>query len=93
MRLLHHFRGLAKVRVRPGGIDNRVDFALADDRPGIDRAAGFGGNGQRLAGQSGFVHLDGIAIEQARIGRNHVAAPETNDVAGDQIPQWPLPKV
>ena len=58
MSLLHQLRGLAEVGVRAGGIHHGVDFALTDDGAGIDRAAGLCGDGQRLASQSGLIHLN-----------------------------------
>ncbi len=82
MSLLDELRGLAKVGVRPGGIDDGVNLTLADDGTGVDSAAGLRGDWQRFASQGGLIHLDRVAVEQTRIRGNDVTQTETDYVAG-----------
>ena len=85
VRLLHQLRRLAEVGVRARGIDQRADFALANDRTGKHRLAGFARGGQRLSRQRGLIHLHRIAVQQARIRRHNVAQAQTDDVARHQL--------
>ncbi len=94
VRLLHQLRGLAEVGVRTGGVDHRVDLALADDRTREDRLAGLARGRQRLARQSGLIHLDRVARQQAGICRHDVAQAHADDVTRHQLARrrgGPLP--
>ena len=85
VRLLHQLSRLAEVGVRTGGVDKGADLTLSDDRSGEHRLAGSAGGRQRLAGQRGLIHLDGVARKQARICRHDVAQAEADHVARDQL--------
>ena len=85
VRLLHQLRGLPEVGVRTGGVDHRVDLALADDRTREDRLARLARGGQRLARQSGLIDLDRVARQQAGICRHDVAQAHANDVTRHQL--------
>ena len=89
VRLLHQLRGLAEVGVRAGGVHQRVDFALADNRPRKHSLARFARDGQRFSGQRGLIHLHRIALQQARIRRHDVAQAHADDVAGHQLTSPP----
>ena len=82
---LYHLCGLAEVGICAGGIHHCVDLALADDRSRIHSASGLGGHGQRLASQCRLIYVNGISIEQARIGWNNVAQAETDDISRHQF--------
>ena len=85
VRLLYQLRGLAKVGVRPGGIDHCVDFAHTENRPRVHSPTGFAGDGQRFSGQRGLIDFYGIALQQARVRRHDVAQSQPYYVAGHQF--------
>nr|WP_241499234.1 hypothetical protein [Chromobacterium sphagni] len=85
VRLLHQLRRLAEIGVDAGGIDQGVDFALADDGSGKDRIAGLACRGQGLAGQRRLIHLDRIACEQVGVRWHDVAQVQADDVARNKL--------
>ena len=85
VRLLHQLRRLAEVGLPTRGIDQCADFALANDRTGKHRLAGFARGGQRLSRQRGLIHLHRVAVQQARIRRHNVAQTHADDVARHQL--------
>ena len=84
-RPLHQLRRLAEVGVRTGGIDQCVDFALADDRPREHRLTGLVRDGQGLPRQRGLIHFDRVALQQACIRRHDVAQAHADDVTRHQL--------
>ena len=78
-------RCLTKIGIRSSRVDHGVNLTLADDGARIDNTAWFGGDWQRLAGQRRLIDLDGISVEKARIRRNDISQPKTDDVAWDQF--------
>jgi CRP-like cAMP-binding protein len=72
MRFLHQLGSLAEVGVGSRGVDQRVDFALAENRPGKDCFARLARGGQRFYGQRGLIHFHRIARQQAGLGRRIV---------------------
>ena len=54
-RRLHQFRRLAKIGLAAGRVDQRVDFAATNDRPGKDGVARFTRGGQGFPGQRRLV--------------------------------------
>ena len=85
LRPLHQFRRLAEIGVRTRGIDQCADLALTNDRTGEYCLAGFARGGQRLSRQRGLIHLDRVALQQARIRRHDVAHAHADDVARHQF--------
>ncbi len=85
LRLLDQLGGLAEVGVGAGGVDQGADLTLSDDRRGEHRLTGLAGGGQRFSGQRGLIHLDRVALQQARIGGHNVAQAQADDVAGYQL--------
>ncbi len=85
VRLLHQFRRLAEIGVRARGIDQCADLALTNDRTGEYGLAGLARGGQRLSRQRGLIHLDRVALQQARIRRHDVAEAHADDVARHQL--------
>ena len=82
---LHELSGLCEVGVLAGAVDKRADLALSEDRAGVDRVAGFARRGERLAGERRLVHLDRVAVEQARVSRHDVAEAHADDVARHKV--------
>ncbi len=85
VRLLHQLRRLAEVSFLARGIDHCAGFALADDRTGKHRIAGFAFGGQRLAGQRGLIHLHRVTVQQSCIRRHNVAQAHADDIARHQL--------
>ena len=69
----------------PRAVDEGADLALANDRCGKHRLAGCSRPRARTPRQRRLVNLDGIAFEQACIGRNDVAEAQSNDVTRHQF--------
>ncbi len=88
LRFLHQFRRLAEVGVRTRGVHEGADLTLSNDRSGEHCVAGLARGGQRLPGERGLIHLDGISVQQTRICRNDVPKTEANDVARHQLTRW-----
>ena len=84
-RALHQLRRFAKIGVGAGGIDHGGDFTLANDRSGKYCFTGFAGGGKRFSRQGRLIHLDRVAVQQARIRWHNVAQPHANNVARDQF--------
>jgi hypothetical protein len=84
-RLLHEFRGAAKVGLRPGQHHHAVAFAPADDGPRREHFAGRFVRVLRFAGERRLVHGQRSG-EEFHVRRDDVAGPHANDVAGDQLP-------
>ena len=82
---LNQFRCLAEIGVGAGGINQRADFALTDDRAGKYCFAGFAFGWQRLSRQCGLIHFYRVPLQQPRIRRHDVAKTDANDVARDQL--------
>ena len=78
---LHQFRRLAKIGFAAGRVDQGVDFAATNDRPGEDGVAQFTGGGHEIAGQADW-STDIVAVQQARVGPHDVAQAQANGIAG-----------
>ena len=68
-----------------GGVDERADFALANDRTGEHCLARFARGGQGFARQCGLIHLYRVTLQQPRIRRHDVAQTHADDVARHQL--------
>ena len=84
-RLLHEFRGAAKIGLRPGQHHHAVAFAPADDGPRREHFAGRLVRVLRFAGERRLVHAQRSG-EEFHVRRDDVAGSHANDVAGDQLP-------
>ena len=84
---LHQFRGLAEIGLATRRIDQRADFAAADDRTGKHRVARLASGGQQFARQRGLVDGDFVAVQQARIRWHDVAQTQADGVARHQFPR------
>ncbi len=80
-RRLHQFRRLAEIGFAAGRVDQRVDFAATNDRPGEDGVARLAGGGQGFPGQRRLVDRDLVAVQEARVGRHDIAQAQANGVA------------
>ena len=84
-RRLHQFRRLAKIGFAAGRVDQRVDFAATNDRPGKDGVARFTRGGQGFPGQRRLVDGYLVAVQQARVGGHDVAQAQADGVAGHKF--------
>ena len=84
-RRLHQFRRLAEVGFAAGRVDERIDFAATNDRPGEDGVAGFARGGQRFPGERRLVYGYLVAVQQARIRRHDVTEAQSDDVSGHKF--------
>ena len=84
-RLLHEFRGAAKVGLRPGQHHHAVAFAPADDGPRREHVAGRLVGVLRLAGEGRLVDAQRSG-QELHVRRDDVAGAHADDVAGDQFP-------
>ena len=73
MGRLHELRGLAEIGVLTCGIDQCADFALADNRAGKHRLAGFACGRQGFPCQRGLIHFHRVTIQQACIRWHNIA--------------------
>ena len=87
VRVGHQLGGLPEVSAGAGGIHQRTDLALPDDRPGEHGVTGCAGRGQRLPGQRGLVDLDLVAVQQPGVGGDNVTQAQADHITGHQLPR------
>ena len=85
VRLLDQLCCLAEIGVRAGGIDQRADLSLANDRTGEYGFARFARRRKRLSRQRGLIHFHRIAVQQARVRRHDVSQTQPDCVTWHQL--------
>jgi hypothetical protein len=81
---VHQVRRLAEEGVHAGGDHHRLDLPLLARGPGVHAVPRGLGHRQRLPGERRLVDLEGVAVEEARVGGDDVSELDADDVAGDE---------